>query len=72
MRVVMLTPYPAFPPHGGGVQRMYQLIRSLSQRHEIWCLGLAPDATAMEAAEPPAPEKNSGPITTDAAAPYSA
>lgn len=31
---------------------MYQLIRQLSQRHEVWCLSLTPDAAASAAAQP--------------------
>lgn len=52
MRVLLLTPYPAYPPHGGGVQRMYQFVRHLSQRHEVWCLSLSPNAAASAAAHP--------------------
>lgn len=52
MRILFLTPYPAYPPHGGGVQRMYQLIRQLSKRHEIWCLSLSPGPEASAAAQP--------------------
>lgn len=52
MRLLLLTPYPAFPPHGGGVQRMFQLIKHLSQQHEVWCLSLSPDAAASAAAQP--------------------
>ncbi|HEY1014460.1 MAG TPA: glycosyltransferase, partial [Herpetosiphonaceae bacterium] len=52
MRILFLTPYPAYPPHGGGVQRMYQLIRQLSKRHEVWCLSLASGPEAVAAAQP--------------------
>ncbi|HYF63412.1 MAG TPA: glycosyltransferase [Herpetosiphonaceae bacterium] len=52
MRILFLTPYPAYPPHGGGVQRMFQLIKQLSQRHELWCLSLSPSAAASAAAQP--------------------
>jgi glycosyltransferase involved in cell wall biosynthesis len=52
MRILFLTPYPAYPPHGGGVQRMFQLIRQLSQRHELWCLSLSPSPAASAAAQP--------------------
>lgn len=52
MRILLLTPYPAYPPHGGGVQRMYHFIRQLSQHHDIWCLSLSPSAEASAAAQP--------------------
>ncbi len=52
MRILLLTPYPAYPPHGGGVQRMYQFVRYLSRQHEVWCLSLAPSAQARAAAQP--------------------
>lgn len=52
MRILLLAPYPPFPPRGGGALRMYNLLRGLSRRHEITCLSFAPDEPACTALEP--------------------
>ena len=35
MKILMLTPYLPFPLHSGGQTRSYNLIKNLSQKHEI-------------------------------------
>lgn len=52
MKILILAPYPPFPPHGGGTMRIYQLIRGLSQRHSVTCLTFAPDLAAERALGP--------------------
>lgn len=52
MRALFLAPYPPFPPHGGGPQRMYQLLRQLAPRHELHLLTFAPSAAAVAALAP--------------------
>ncbi len=47
MRVLFLAPYPPYPPRGGGQQRMYQMLRLLSTRHEVHLLTFT-DATMGE------------------------
>ena len=46
MNILILSPYPPYPPHGGGTMRIYQLIRGLAAQHEVTCLTFAPDAAA--------------------------
>jgi len=52
MNILILSPYPPFPPHGGGTMRVYQLVRGLAQRHAVTCLTFAPDQAAEAALEP--------------------
>lgn len=52
MNVLLLSPYPPYPPHGGGTMRIYQLIRGLAQRHTLTCLTFAPDLAAEHALAP--------------------
>ncbi|KPL81739.1 glycosyltransferase [Herpetosiphon geysericola] len=52
MRILFLTPYPAYPANSGGTQRMFQLMRELSSQHELWCLSLSPSHKASAAAQP--------------------
>lgn len=52
MNILILSPYPPFPPHGGGTMRVYQLVRGLAQRHGVTCLTFAPDEAAEAALEP--------------------
>ena len=40
MKILMLTPYLPYPPSSGGQVRSYNLIKELSQRHEIYLVGL--------------------------------
>jgi sugar transferase (PEP-CTERM/EpsH1 system associated) len=52
MNILMLCPYPPFPPHGGGTMRIYQLIRGLAAQHRITCLSFVPDPLAAAALAP--------------------
>ncbi|MGQ9547183.1 MAG: glycosyltransferase family 4 protein [Roseiflexus sp.] len=52
MKILLLSPYPPYPPRGGGAMRMYQIIRSLAQRHTLTCLTFVPDAAAEQALAP--------------------
>ncbi len=52
MNILVLSPYPPYPPHGGGTMRIYQLVRGLAQRHQVTCLTFAPDADAEAALAP--------------------
>ncbi len=52
MKILLLTPYPPYPPRGGGTMRIYQIIRGLAQRHTLTCLTFAPDAAAEQALAP--------------------
>lgn len=47
--ILLLSPYPPYPPYGGGTMRIYQLLRGLAQRHSVTCLSFAPDEAAAEA-----------------------
>ena len=46
MNILLLSPYPPFPPHGGGTMRIYQLLRGLAAHHYVTCLTFAPTAEA--------------------------
>lgn len=50
MRILFLAPYPPYPPHSGGQQRMYHILRQLAPRHELHLLTFAPadDAAVLE------------------------
>jgi Glycosyltransferase len=52
MKILLLAPYPPYPPRGGGTMRIYQMIRGLAQRHTLTCLTFAPDAAAERALAP--------------------
>ena len=52
MHILILAPYPPYPPYGGGTMRMYQLVRGLAARHSVTCLTFAPDAASEQALEP--------------------
>lgn len=52
MNLLLLAPYPPYPPRGGGTMRIYQIIRGLAQRHTLTCLTFAPDAAAEAALAP--------------------
>ncbi len=52
MKILILCPYPPYPPHGGGTMRIYQLVRGLAARHDLTCLSFAPDAAAEQALAP--------------------
>lgn len=52
MKILILAPYPPYPPRGGGALRIYNLIRGLAKRHDLTCLSFAPSAAAVEALAP--------------------
>lgn len=52
MRILILSPYPPFPPHGGGSLRIYHLIKGLSAGHDVTCLSFAPSSEAVAAMVP--------------------
>lgn len=52
MRVLLLSPYPPFPPRGGGALRIYNLLKGLAPRHDVTLLSFAPDAAAVAAMAP--------------------
>ncbi|MEP7189804.1 MAG: glycosyl transferase family 1, partial [Roseiflexaceae bacterium] len=52
MKILILSPYPPYPPHGGGTMRIYQLVRGLAARHDVTCLSFVPDGAAEQALAP--------------------
>jgi glycosyltransferase involved in cell wall biosynthesis len=52
VKILILSPYPPYPPHGGGTMRIYQLVRGLAARHDVTCLSFAPDVAAEQALAP--------------------
>ncbi|WP_322488670.1 glycosyltransferase family 4 protein [Chloroflexus sp.] len=52
MRILMLSPYPPYPPRGGGALRIYHLLRGLAARHTVTLLSFAPDEAAAAAMQP--------------------
>jgi polysaccharide biosynthesis protein PslH len=52
MKILILAPYPPYPPRGGGALRIYNLIGGLAERHAITCLSFAPSPAAAEALAP--------------------
>ena len=50
--MLILSPYPPYPPHGGGTMRIYQLIRGLAREHDVTCLSFVPDLAAEHALAP--------------------
>jgi glycosyltransferase involved in cell wall biosynthesis len=52
MRLLLLAPYPPFPPRGGGALRIYNLLKGLAARHELTLLSFAPDEAALRALGP--------------------
>ncbi|GIV89212.1 MAG: glycosyl transferase family 1 [Chloroflexus sp.] len=52
MRILMLSPYPPYPPHSGGALRIYHLLRGLVNRYSVTLLTFAPDAAAIAALQP--------------------
>lgn len=52
MNILVLSPYPPYPPHGGGTMRIYQLVRGLAARHNVTCLAFSPSEQADAALEP--------------------
>lgn len=52
MNILLLAPYPPFPPYGGGTMRIYQIARGLAARHAVTCLTFVPDDDAEQALLP--------------------
>jgi polysaccharide biosynthesis protein PslH len=52
MKMLLLSPYPPYPPRSGGALRIYNLLVGLARYHEIWLLTFAPDAAAAAALAP--------------------
>ncbi|MBK9713896.1 MAG: glycosyltransferase [Kouleothrix sp.] len=52
MNILLLSPYPPYPPHGGGTMRIYQLARGLAEHHDVTCLSFAADAATERALAP--------------------
>ncbi|HEU4325675.1 MAG TPA: glycosyltransferase [Roseiflexaceae bacterium] len=52
MDILILSPYPPYPPYGGGTMRIYQIVRGLAVRHRVTCLTFAPDEAAEHALAP--------------------
>jgi glycosyltransferase involved in cell wall biosynthesis len=52
VNILILSPYPPYPPYGGGTMRIYQIIRGLAARHAVTCVTFAPDAAAEQALAP--------------------
>lgn len=51
-RILLLSPYPPYPPRSGGALRIYNLLLGLSQHHDVLCLTFAPNSDAVAALEP--------------------
>jgi polysaccharide biosynthesis protein PslH len=52
MRILFLSPYPPFPPRGGGALRIWNLLRGVAAHHDVTCLTFAPNAAAVAALAP--------------------
>ena len=52
MRILLLAPYPPYPPRGGGALRMYHIVRELARRHEVHVLTFVPDTASEVALQP--------------------
>ncbi|NJN18351.1 MAG: glycosyltransferase [Oscillochloris sp.] len=52
MNILLLSPYPPYPPRGGGALRIFHLLRGLAARHEVTLLSFAPDAAAVAGMTP--------------------
>jgi sugar transferase (PEP-CTERM/EpsH1 system associated) len=52
MRILVLAPYPPYPPHSGGALRIFHLLRALAERHTVTLLSFAPDQSAAQALAP--------------------
>ena len=52
MKLLVLSPYSPYPPHGGGTMRIYQLVRGLAARHDLTCLTFVPGSAAADALAP--------------------
>ncbi len=52
MKMLLLAPYPPYPPRSGGALRIYNLLVGLARHHDIWLLTSAPDDAAVAALAP--------------------
>jgi glycosyltransferase involved in cell wall biosynthesis len=52
MRILILAPYPPYPPRGGGALRIYHLLRGLAARHDVTLLSFVPNPAAAAALAP--------------------
>jgi sugar transferase (PEP-CTERM/EpsH1 system associated) len=52
VKILFLAPMPPYPPHGGGLQRIYQCIRHTARAHDVWLLSFSPNPQATAALEP--------------------
>jgi glycosyltransferase involved in cell wall biosynthesis len=52
VKILILSPYPPYPPYGGGTMRIYQIVRGLVERHDVTCLSFAADLAAEQALAP--------------------
>jgi glycosyltransferase involved in cell wall biosynthesis len=52
VRILLLAPYPPYPPRGGGALRIYNLLRGLAARHEVSLLSFAPSPEAVAGLAP--------------------
>ncbi len=48
MRILMLTPYLPYPLHSGGQIRTYNLLKQLTQKHEVTLFALIKDETEKQ------------------------
>ncbi len=51
MRILMLCPYPPYPPRSGGAIRIYHLLQGLARQHEVWLLTFTPNIQATHELE---------------------
>ncbi|WP_129670596.1 glycosyltransferase [Candidatus Chloroploca sp. Khr17] len=52
MKILLLAPYPPFPPRSGGALRVFHLARGLAMHHDLTLLTFAPNADAAAALAP--------------------
>lgn len=52
MQILLLSPYPPYPPRSGGALRIFHLLRGLAARHQVTLLSFAPDRAAAAALAP--------------------
>lgn len=52
MRILLLSPYPPYPPRSGGALRIYHLLKGLAAHHQVTLLTFAPNSAAVAALAP--------------------
>lgn len=52
VRLLILSPYPPYPPRSGGALRIYHLLRGLAAHHTVTLLTFAPNAAAAQSLAP--------------------